>query len=257
MRNPAAIPPKTRRHLSFDPLIRQIRRRAKQLPETRNGNGCSYSVADTVMSASALFTLKDPSLLAFQERRNDVNMKNIFRILQVPSDTQMREILDSLEPDALRPMFNDVLRELQRGKTLEDRKRNVQHAQESGLSVRPQPWSWPAEPVDDFRAAAADVGILGRPNAGTLLSLVSSGSPEANHSAIVVGSPAFALPSFRVHIDAAATRSDAVRLGEGVARVHLDLPPPRQSSLSRLAHIFALHLAWLAITLVWPSAPTW
>jgi len=119
MLNSAAIPPKTRRHLSFDPLIRQIRLRAKQLPETRNGNGCSYSVADAVMSAMALFALKDPSLLAFQERRNDANMKNIFRIGQVPSDTQMREILDPLEPDALRPMFNDVLRALQRGKALE------------------------------------------------------------------------------------------------------------------------------------------
>ena len=119
MLNLAAIPPKTRRHLSFDPLLRQIRIRAKQLPETRHGNGCSYSVADAVMSAIALFSLKDSSLLAFQERRNDVNMKNIFRILQVPSDTQMREILDPLEPDVLRPMFNDVLRELQRGKALE------------------------------------------------------------------------------------------------------------------------------------------
>jgi hypothetical protein len=119
MLNPAAIPPKTRKHLSFDPLIRQIRLRAKQLLDARNGNGCSYSVADALMSAIALFSLKDSSLLAFQERRSDVNMKNIFRILQVPSDTQMRQILDPLEPDSLRPMFNDVLRELQRGKALE------------------------------------------------------------------------------------------------------------------------------------------
>ena len=119
MLSPAALPPKTRKHLSFDPLIRQIRLRAKQLPETRVGTDCSYSVADAVMSCIALFSLKDPSLLAFQERRNDVNMKNIFRILQVPSDTQMREILDPLEPDWLRPMFNDVLRVLQRGKVLE------------------------------------------------------------------------------------------------------------------------------------------
>ena len=119
MLNPAAIPPKTRKHLSFDPLIGQIHLRAKQLPETRDGAGCSYSVADAVMSAIALFALKDPSLLAFQERCNDVNMKRLFRIQQVPSDTQMREILDPLEPDSLRPMFNDVLRQLQRGKALE------------------------------------------------------------------------------------------------------------------------------------------
>lgn len=102
MLNPAAIPPKTRRHLSFDPLIRQLRLRAKQLSETCNGQGCSYSVADAVMSAMALFALKGPSLLAFQERRNDANMKNIFRILQVPSDTQMREILATCPDDEVR-----------------------------------------------------------------------------------------------------------------------------------------------------------
>ncbi len=113
------IPPKTRKHLSFDPLIRQIRLRAKQLPETRDESNRGYSMADAVMSAVALFSLKDPSLLFFQERRNDENIKNLFRVLGVPSDTQMRTILDPLEPNLLRPMFNDVFRQLGRGKALE------------------------------------------------------------------------------------------------------------------------------------------
>ena len=118
MLHPDAIPPKTRRHLSFDPLIRQIRLRAKQLPDPRDESDCSYSMADAVMSAIAMFSLKDPSLLAFEKRRNDENIKNLFRVMNVPSDTQMRTILDSLEPDLLRPMFNDVFRQLQRGKSL-------------------------------------------------------------------------------------------------------------------------------------------
>jgi len=114
---PSAIP-KTRKHLSFDPLIRQIRRRAVQLPDARKRQ-CLSSVADAVLSAVAMFSLKNPSLLAFQERRNDENMKNLFRIQQVPSDTQMRVILDPLEPDWLRPLFNDPLGQLQRVKALE------------------------------------------------------------------------------------------------------------------------------------------
>jgi hypothetical protein len=114
-----AIAPKTRKHLSFDPLIRQIRLRAKQLPDTRDKSNCGYSMADAVMSAIALFALKDPSLLAFEERRNDENIKNLFRVLNVPSDTQMRAILDPLEPDLLRPLFNDVFGQLGRGKALE------------------------------------------------------------------------------------------------------------------------------------------
>ncbi len=120
MLNPAAISerPKTRKHLSFDPLIRQIRDRAEQLPDVRNRES-DYSVADAVMSAVAMFSLKDPSLLAFQERRHDENMKNLYCIQQVPSDTQMREILDPISPDSLRLMFRDVFRKLQRGKALE------------------------------------------------------------------------------------------------------------------------------------------
>ena len=119
MRFPIAIAPQTRRHLSFDPLIRQIRLRAKQLPDPRNPADCEYSMADAVMSALAMFSLKDPSLLAFEKRRYDENIKNLFRVLNVPSDTQMRTILDPLEPDLLRPLFNDVFGQLQRGKALE------------------------------------------------------------------------------------------------------------------------------------------
>ena len=45
-------------------------------------------------------------------------MKNLYRILQVPSDTQMREILDPISPESLRPMFHDVFRQLQRSGAL-------------------------------------------------------------------------------------------------------------------------------------------
>ncbi len=58
-------------------------------------------------------------MLAFDERRNDENLKRIYGIGQVPSDTQMREILDPIDPEHLRPAFHAVLRQLQRGKALE------------------------------------------------------------------------------------------------------------------------------------------
>ena len=106
------IPIKPRKHQSFDPLIKTIWERADALPDQRaDGN---YSVADAVMSGIAMFSLKDPSLLVFQDRRNDQNMKNIYRIQNVPSDTTMREILDPIDPDSLRPLFQDVYRMIQR-----------------------------------------------------------------------------------------------------------------------------------------------
>lgn len=56
-----------------------------------------------------------------------------------------------------------------------------------------------------------------------------------------MGPPTFALPSFRVHIDAAASRSDVVRLGEGVARLAMGLAQPRASTLKWL---LVLHVAF-------------
>ncbi len=87
---------------------------------THRDPDASISLADALMSGVALFALKDPSLLAFDARRNEQNMKALFGISRVPSDTQMREILDGADPETLRPLFRDVFRQLQRGKVLEE-----------------------------------------------------------------------------------------------------------------------------------------
>ncbi len=117
------IPPspgvrKTRKGLSADALYDLVRNAFGQLPDHRHQKA-TIPLADAISSAFAMFSLKDPSLLAFDERRNDQNMKVLFGIGQIPSDTQMREMLDPLETDRLRPVFNDVFFQLQRGKALE------------------------------------------------------------------------------------------------------------------------------------------
>ena len=89
--------PITRKYLSFDPLVRQVRQRAEQLPDAHTGSG-DYLLADAIMAGFAMFSLKDPSLLAFQGRRKDENMKRLYRVAEVPSDTRMRELLDPLKP---------------------------------------------------------------------------------------------------------------------------------------------------------------
>ena len=72
----SVIPPPTRKHLSLDPLLAKIHKRAEKLPDARDRE-VDFSISDAVMSAVAVFSLKDPSLLAFQDRRNDENMKNL------------------------------------------------------------------------------------------------------------------------------------------------------------------------------------
>jgi hypothetical protein len=112
-----ATPQRQRRHLHFDALIQRVRKRFETLGEQRR---CpSFPLADTLMAGLALFSLKDPSLLAFQRRALDHNLRSVFGLEAIPSDTQMREILDEVHPGRLRPVFRDVFRQLQRGKVLE------------------------------------------------------------------------------------------------------------------------------------------
>jgi len=58
--------------------------------------------------------LKEASLLAFEEKRNDKNIKNIYKINNVPSDTHMRTILDDIDPKDIYPVYNKLFTELQR-----------------------------------------------------------------------------------------------------------------------------------------------
>lgn len=108
----------TRKHLSADALVDLLRKRFEKITDRRSGTP-TLSLADALMSAFAMFALKDPSLLAFDKRRDDQNLQTLYQIKRVPSDTQMRVILDPLPPEDLRPAFGDVFRALQRGKVLE------------------------------------------------------------------------------------------------------------------------------------------
>ncbi|MGA2069456.1 MAG: hypothetical protein ABSG86_31180 [Thermoguttaceae bacterium] len=109
---------KVRKQLSADALYALLREGFARIPDHRQPTS-PIPLGDALLSAFALFALKDPSLLAFEDRRSDENMKALFGIGAIPSDTQMREILDPLDPEHLRPVFGDVFRRLQRGKALE------------------------------------------------------------------------------------------------------------------------------------------
>ena len=63
------------------------------------------------MSGFAMFTLKDPSMLSFDDRRirdDEKNLQMIFGMENVPCDTRMREILDPVDFEQLRPAFRNV-----------------------------------------------------------------------------------------------------------------------------------------------------
>jgi Transposase DDE domain len=115
----ASVAPKVLKSLSADALFALIHKVFSTLCDHRSGTP-DISLADALMSAFAMFSLKSPSLLAFDKERAEDNLHHIYGIKRVPCDTSMREILDPVEPDALRPVFKQVFRQLQRSKVLHE-----------------------------------------------------------------------------------------------------------------------------------------
>ena len=69
---------KLRKHLNADRLLAVIRKDFSQVNDCRSGN-CKITIADTLMSGLAIFQLKYPTLLAFDNDRveNPENLRSI------------------------------------------------------------------------------------------------------------------------------------------------------------------------------------
>src|SRR5215468_12212739 len=113
----AIVVPPVRKHLSADALFRLVRSGFASLPDHRLDE-TEIALTDALMSAFAMFSLKAPSLLAFDKERAEGNLHTIYGMERVPCDTHMRAILAPVSPKVLRPLFTSVLRQLPRGKAL-------------------------------------------------------------------------------------------------------------------------------------------
>ena len=113
----AMVVPKARTHLSADALFGLVRNGFAHIPDDRLSEP-DMALADALMAAFAMFSLKAPSLLAFDKERAAGNLHTISGIERVPGDTYRREIRDPVSPKWLRPVVTSVVRQLQRGKAL-------------------------------------------------------------------------------------------------------------------------------------------
>lgn len=96
----------------FDFLVNKVCEVVKEMTDHRKTDR-GHDFTDVVMSAFAIFSLKDPSLLAFVESfeaRRD-NLGQVFKIKGVPSDNGLRKILDGVNPIGLLPCFEALYNE--------------------------------------------------------------------------------------------------------------------------------------------------
>ena len=119
------MPPqyKEDKNLSINNILKTVKDAFYHVKETKKHSD-GASTVDCLMAGLAMFSLKMPSLLQFNNQRNEdtikYNLQTLYGVVSSPSDTYMRERLDPVDPLALRPAFKAVFRDMQRGKILED-----------------------------------------------------------------------------------------------------------------------------------------
>jgi hypothetical protein len=98
----------------LDIVSRHLSDQWAHLPDHRKpNNNQQYEIADAVRSAYAVFFVQSESFLAHQremhEKRGRSNIGTLFQAQSVPSDPQIRNLLDPLRPEDLEPDFEWLL----------------------------------------------------------------------------------------------------------------------------------------------------
>ena len=99
-----------REAISYDNLIGELRQDFMEIPAHRALN-VIHSLADILMSGYAIFTLKYPSMLCFEQQTSTgrTNLQRLFGVEKICSDAQMRRVLDEVAPLRYCPCSLSVL----------------------------------------------------------------------------------------------------------------------------------------------------
>ena len=110
--------------LSFDTLRAILTDTFAQLPDPRTGQNVQYRMQEVALAAFSVFFMQSPSFLAFQRdmqrHKGRNNAQSLFGIDQIPSDPQIRNLLDPIAPEHLRAPFWAIVQRLMEDETVSE-----------------------------------------------------------------------------------------------------------------------------------------
>lgn len=110
--------------LSFDHLQVILRQNAASLPDFRKPSpNMRYEIPNVVLGAFGIFFTQSPSFLEYQRRLHQSqgrdNAQTLFGVQDIPSDNQVRNLLDPIMPGHFNPVFTEVFQHLEQQHLLE------------------------------------------------------------------------------------------------------------------------------------------
>ena len=109
--------------LHFGELIQALRKDMETFPDHRSGHNRQYEVADAGMAAFSVFFTQSASFLDHQRTINLLkgrsNVQSLFLNQKIPSDNQIRTLLDGVAPSALSQTWARMFHELEASQLLD------------------------------------------------------------------------------------------------------------------------------------------
>jgi hypothetical protein len=111
------------KRVKFQEMLGFLRQSLEGVPEHRKGRNIQYQIAEAGLGAFSVFYMQSPSFLAHQrdmQRQKGVNnAQGLFGVERIPSDGQIRNLLDPVNLAHLREPFWAIYRRLEEGGFLE------------------------------------------------------------------------------------------------------------------------------------------
>lgn len=109
--------------LAMPHLLKHLAQAFDSVPDGRHSPNTQYAFTDAGLGAFAVFFTQSPSFLAHQRAmkldKRLSNAERLFVLHALPSDTQIRNLLDPIAPAVLQPIYQQVFRSLENARVLE------------------------------------------------------------------------------------------------------------------------------------------
>ncbi len=103
--------------LTLDGITQQMRGTFETFIDPRKGKNKSYTMVDAALSAVSVFFSQSPSFLEYQrcleQTQGNNHARTLFGVHEIPSDNQIRNLLDATPPDTLKPVYSFLFNALE------------------------------------------------------------------------------------------------------------------------------------------------
>jgi hypothetical protein len=108
---------------TFNTLLNYLEETVETFVDDRQGSNKQYRIREAVFAAFSVFFTQSPSFLAFQtlmkKNKGINNARTLFGLEKIPSDNQIRNLLDPTPAEILSPFFLNVFSYLEGKKGLD------------------------------------------------------------------------------------------------------------------------------------------